>query len=242
MQVSDLGFKNILIISLGQLGDVILSLPALAAVREKFKSSHITALVGKPARGIVEVSGFADETLCLDRQQLKAASKLHSIRELFRFARDLRRRKFDLVLDLHSFYETNLLAFFSGAPNRIFANRDRRSLDLLARFPARPPLEDRTRHQADRYLSVLEPLGIANANRIVKLDPRPADIIEFDRLISDTGGDRKNAASAFSSAPGTRRGVGTSEILLNLRNGFRRKKIFKSLYFWDRKSEIFARK
>ena len=200
LQESDKRFKKILIISLGQLGDVILSLPALAAVREKFKSSQITALVGKPAVGIVEISQFADEIIFLDRRQLKTAPKLRSILELFRFARGLRRQKFDLVVDLHSFYETNLLAFLSGAPSRIFANRDRRSLDLLSHFPSRPPLEDRTRHQADRYLSVLEPLGIKNADRIVKLKPRPSDVAEFDRWISETGADTKTRVGLFLGA------------------------------------------
>ena len=40
--------RNILVIDFGQLGDVVMSLPALRAIRERFPQSQITIAVGKP--------------------------------------------------------------------------------------------------------------------------------------------------------------------------------------------------
>jgi ADP-heptose:LPS heptosyltransferase len=55
--------RNILVIDFGQLGDVVLSLPALRAIREKFPQARITVAVGKPGDEIIKLSGFANETL-----------------------------------------------------------------------------------------------------------------------------------------------------------------------------------
>jgi ADP-heptose:LPS heptosyltransferase len=174
--------KNILIINFGQIGDVMLSLPAFRAVREKFPDARITAMIGKSGAEIVEISGFADEKITVDRVALRDGNKINSIKEVLRIVRDARRRKFDFVIDLHSLYETNLLGYLSGARNRLYKNRENRSLDRLANFNPRPPREDKTLHLTDGYLNVLKPLGIENASRSVKIKPRPKDLEKIESL------------------------------------------------------------
>ena len=43
--------RNILVIDFGQLGDVVLSLPALAALRQKFPRARVTVAVGGGGHG-----------------------------------------------------------------------------------------------------------------------------------------------------------------------------------------------
>jgi ADP-heptose:LPS heptosyltransferase len=154
--------RNILVIDFGQLGDVVMSLAALRAVRERFPNSRITVAVGKPGVPIVELSGYADATLSVDRVALRDGSTLVSIGRIIKLVTSVRKAKFDFVIDLHSLSETNLLGFLSGAPYRLYAHRENRSLDYLANFKPQPPREDKTRHAAERYLDVLQPLGISN--------------------------------------------------------------------------------
>src|SRR5204863_4228031 len=163
--------RNILIIDFGQLGDVVLSLPALRAVREKFQLAKITVAAGKPSGEIVRMSGYADATIEVDRVAMRDGFKPLSILRILSVVKDVRQRKFDFVIDLHSFSETNLLGFLSGAPKRLFARRRGRSIDLLANFRPAPPIEEdnRTRHQVDRYLDVLRPLDIVDAPRVPRL-------------------------------------------------------------------------
>lgn len=177
--------RNILIIDFGQLGDVVMSLPALRAVREKFPPARITAAVGKPGGEIIKLSGYADEAIEVDRVAIRDGSKPLSIVKIFNLVKEVRRRQFDFVIDLHSFSETNLLGFFSGAPKRLFARRRGRSLDFLANFRPQPPLEEdnRTRHQVDRYLDVLRPLGITDAPRVPRLRTSAADDHDVDKLL-----------------------------------------------------------
>ena len=165
--------NNMLVLNLGQLGDVVLSLPALAAIRGRFPRAQITVAAGIAAGQIVELSGLADRVFPVDRVALRDGPKLRSIARILRFLWEVRRNRFDLLIDLRSFWETNLLGYLSGAPARLFANRGHRSLDLLATI--RAPREDPRTHLVDRYLDVLKPLGIDGAPRIPRLPTRKED-------------------------------------------------------------------
>ncbi|MDQ1727919.1 MAG: heptosyltransferase [Pyrinomonadaceae bacterium] len=173
----DLDPRNILVIDFGQLGDVVLSLPALAAIRKKFPRARISVAVGKPGAEVVQLSGHANETLVVDRVALRDGFKPLSVLRLFQLVKEVRKQQFDFVIDLHSLSETNLLGFLSGAPKRLYARRPGRSLDVLANFRPRPPVETdhRTRHLIDRYLDVLIPLGIEQADRLPALQTQPKD-------------------------------------------------------------------
>ena len=177
--------RNILVIDFGQLGDVVLSLPALQAIRKRFPAARITVAVGKPGAEIVSMSSYANETLVVDRVGLRDGFKPLSVVRVFGIVKDVRRRKFDFVIDLHSLSETNLLGFLSGAPKRLYARRPGRSLDYLANFRPAPPLETdhRQRHLIDRYLDVLIPLEIKTAARFPNLKTRPADDAVIEKIL-----------------------------------------------------------
>ena len=183
--------RNILVIDFGQLGDVVLSLPALLAILKIFPGARITVAVGKPGAEIVEMSGHANETLVVDRVGLRDGFKPLSIVRVFGIVKDVRRRKFDFVIDLHSLSETNLLGLLSGAPKRLYARRPGRSLDYLANFRPAPPIETdhRQRHLIDRYLDVLIPLEIKSAERFPKLKTRAGDDSTIERILKKAKAD-----------------------------------------------------
>ena len=183
--------RNILIIDFGQLGDVVLSLPALRAIRKKFPRSRITIAVGKPGAEVIALSGYGDDTFVVDRVALRDGFKPVSIFRVFKIVQEVRQKKFDFVIDLHSLSETNLLGFFSGAPKRLYSRRPGRSLDYLSNFQPRPPIEKdhRARHLIDRYLDVLIPLEIKNAERLPQLRTTPRDDAAISRMLSKAKAD-----------------------------------------------------
>ena len=178
--------RNILVIDFGQLGDVVMSLPALRAIRERFPHAQITIAVGRPGAEIIDMSGYADATIEVDRVQLRDGFKPLSVLRIFQVVKDIRRRKFDFVIDLHSFSETNLLGYFSGAPKRLFSRRPGRSLDFLGNFNPKPPVDknDPDQHLIDRYLDVLKPLGINDQPRVPRLATRAEDGRAIDAMLS----------------------------------------------------------
>ena len=52
------------------MGDVILALPALQAIREKFPAARLTALVGKSSAMIARLAGVFDEEIVVDRRPI----------------------------------------------------------------------------------------------------------------------------------------------------------------------------
>jgi ADP-heptose:LPS heptosyltransferase len=183
--------RNILVIDFGQLGDVVLSLPALRAIRERFPQARITVAVGKPGAPIVELSGYSDGTMPVDRVGLRDGPKPLAILRIARFVKDVRRAKFDFIIDLHSLSETNLLGFLSGAAHRLYARRPGRSLDYLSNFRPQPPVEDQGKHAIDRYLDVLVPLGIKDAPRVPRLRARAADDAAVEQMLMKEKADRE---------------------------------------------------
>jgi len=182
--------RNILVIDFGQLGDVVLSLPALQAIRTRFPRARITVAVGRAAAPVVELSGHADETLAVDRVGLRDGPKPASIWQVMKLVKSVRQSKYDFVIDLHSLSETNLLGFLSGANHRLFSRRPGRSLDFLSNFHDRPPIEDRAKHAVDRYLDVLAPLRIGKVSRVPRLRPREEDNAYVQELLKKASAGR----------------------------------------------------
>jgi ADP-heptose:LPS heptosyltransferase len=175
--------RNILVIDFGQLGDVVMSLPALRAIRERFPHAQITVAVGKPGKELLNHSGYANEILEVDRVALRDGPTLISIGRIAKLVSEVRKKKFDFVIDLHSYYETNILGFLSGAPHRLYSRRSNRSLDFLANFKPQPPREVETTHLTDRYLDLLKPLGIENVSRAPALRTSPVEDSAVEGLL-----------------------------------------------------------
>ena len=193
-------FKNILVIHFGQLGDVVLGLPALRAIRRHFPDSRITAMSGTLTAAIIRLAGVADEQLAVDRVELRDGNRFRSVSKMLKLVGEVRRRRFDLVIDLHSLSETNLLGFLAGIPNRLYANRKGRSLGRLCNFRPKPPLEDRGNHAATRYMDVIEPLVGENTDPVLKLEPDSADVSEVQKILREQGVEGANLVGMFLGA------------------------------------------
>ncbi len=110
-------------IRLGAVGDVVRTLPAVSQLRAAYPGSHIAWLVEPRASGVLAGQPWIDETLVFPRDDLqRGLSSLRpdrAIHAFARFARELRRRRFDLVLDFHSIFRSALLARMARAPMRV---------------------------------------------------------------------------------------------------------------------------
>ena len=185
-------FNNILVIHFGQLGDVVLGLPALGAIRRRFPNSKITVMSGTSTAAIIKLAGIADEQIAVDRVELRDGSKLRSIAKMMKLVGEVRRLRFDLVIDLHSLSETNLLGFLAGIPRRLYANRKGRSIDRLSNFQPKPPREDRGKHASLRYLDVIEPVVGKISDPVLELEPAADDVDEVRKFLLEYGvGDKK---------------------------------------------------
>jgi len=189
LPIRDSDIKKVLIIDLGQVGDVIMSFPALIAIRKRFPSAESVVIAGKTSSALIKDLCLVDRTITIDRYGLLRGPKLRSISQIFGIVSAVRKEKFDLVIDLHSLHESNLLGYFSGAKHRLFANRRNRSLDRLSNVRPRPPLYDPSKHLAEIYLDVLAPLDIDGTDVNIHIEP-PTNLVNNFRskyINSDSG-------------------------------------------------------
>lgn len=157
-------------------------------------------MIGKSGADIVGITDFVDEKIVVDRVALLRGNKFWAIGQILKIAADVRRRKFDFVIDIHSLYETNLLGFLSGAKHRLYANRENRSLDFLSNFKPKPPREDKKNHLTKHYLGVLEALEIKEAAEFVEITPRASDIETVNKIFPSGNTEKQSYVGLFPGA------------------------------------------
>ena len=102
-------YRNILVINLMHLGDLMLVTPVLRTLRHNYPAARITLLADEKLADIVQENRHIDECLLIDKK-----GRDNSLLGILRFARRLRRRKYDLVVNLHRNERSSALAALSG--------------------------------------------------------------------------------------------------------------------------------
>lgn len=99
-----------LIVRLGSLGDIIHTLPAASALRDAFPNARIDWVVESKWRAILEGNRELDRVVCLARG--RAAAAIDTVKSL-------RSARYTCAIDFQSLYKSALLAFASGARERL---------------------------------------------------------------------------------------------------------------------------
>jgi lipopolysaccharide heptosyltransferase I len=173
-------YQKVLVLRLSAVGDVIRTLPAVKALKEHRPSCFIIWIVEEPSRALLESQPEVDEVILFPRKRwTKGIKSLKGIwgtfGEMRGFVKDLRRRKFDVVLDFHGILKSGLLSFLSGSPKRI--GYDRRSTKegnfLFSNVKVKLP-----RHKISRFernLALLKGMGLELKELKYRLHIPPED-------------------------------------------------------------------
>jgi len=163
--------RNVLVIKLRYLGDVLLATPALEALKAAHPSARLTVVVNRGTEAMLEGNPHVDEVLPLERG---------SIFSQWRFLAGLRSRRFDCVIDLTDADRSAWLSLMTGGPVRIGFNdedrfRGRCYTDVVRGRPGA--------HRIERDLASLAPLHIPAAGKLPRLwltreeEQRAADLL-----------------------------------------------------------------
>ena len=169
-------FPRILIIRLKSMGDVVLTLPAVNAVRENFPSAKITFLTSKENAPLLRGCREVDEVMAIDRDALRSGNPVKMAGEFFGLLKRLRAGKFALVVDFQGYGETAWLSWFTGAPQRwgsVYSQGRAWAYTVGVRRQA-------TQHHAERNLAILQAGGL-NIARIRNKFALPAEAQEQAR-------------------------------------------------------------
>ncbi len=154
----DISPKKILVLKPSALGDIIHSMPALAAVRRRFPDAEIHWVVAKGLEPLVEDHPMIDEVVIFDRRAWKRRGRLaRNLLDTGAFLKKLSRNGYDLALDMQGLLRTGLMAKMSKAPMVLGFRGAREGASLF--YHHRIAVDWKTTHAVDRYLKLVEPLG-----------------------------------------------------------------------------------
>lgn len=163
-----------LIVQLGDIGDLVLSTPALDALREAHPTAYIAVLTSAHAAPILDGTALADEIIVFSRRAFGGFKSLLSARtwgESLAFARRLRRGRFDTLLYFHRF--TTRGGALKFALIALAARSQRRvGLDNGSGFFLTDKLPDGgfgRPHQAEAWLQIVAHVGASGTARALKI-------------------------------------------------------------------------
>ncbi|MBQ8919077.1 MAG: lipopolysaccharide heptosyltransferase I [Acidaminococcaceae bacterium] len=149
-------YKNILIIKMSSLGDVLHTLPFVAVLRERFPKARLTWLVHPQFGAFVPDPPVVDEVIYFDKvkfNKMGICDKWSYFREMRAL---LHSKRFDLVIDMQGLFKSAVLAAISGCDNRIGYCEMREGSGFVSKAITGPHAKD---HVIERYLDVARYLG-----------------------------------------------------------------------------------
>lgn len=149
-------YKNILIIKMSSLGDVIHTLPFSAALRRLYPKARISWLVHPQFSGFLPDPPTIDKIIYFDKVAFNKLGILQKISFLRKFRQELHAEKFDLVIDMQGLFKSAVVAALTGCPNRIGYCEMREGSNLVSQAICGSHAHD---HVIERYLDVVRYLG-----------------------------------------------------------------------------------
>jgi heptosyltransferase-2 len=184
--------KRVVVRGTNWVGDAVMTVPALRALRHLLPEAHLTLVTRASAKGVFEGADFLDDLLLDD-------SGPGSLRHGLVQAREWRKQDFDLAILLPNSFEAALIAMLGRVRYRLGYATQGRSL-LLTHPVALPEWRD-ARHESFYYLNLIAALDEQLNGQSTILDELPdfglkvspkreADALELLRLHGVRSGHR----------------------------------------------------
>lgn len=184
--------RRILAIRLDNMGDVLMTTPALAAIRHTLPSAHLTLLTSPGAGALAPHLPFVDRTLTVRAPWVKHPEGV-STADLARFAAALEHRRFDGAIIFTTYTQCALpaamLALLARIPLRLAFSREN-PYALLTHWVAEPEpaLE---RHEVERQLALVGSVGFATPDTRLRFGLRQRDVDAVSRRLARAGLDAR---------------------------------------------------
>jgi lipopolysaccharide heptosyltransferase I len=158
---------NILIVKLGSIGDIVHTLPALAALRRHYPEARIDWLVETRSREILLENPCLDDLMEVDT--LRWRRRLYSFRtwkEIRERVRTLRSHRYDVVFDFQGLVKSGVCARLARSLRRVgFGRRESREPLSTVFTNERVSFLTSPIHVIDKNLSLLKAVGIKASRR-----------------------------------------------------------------------------
>ncbi|MBF0508975.1 MAG: lipopolysaccharide heptosyltransferase II [Deltaproteobacteria bacterium] len=161
-------------------GDAVMAIPAVRAVRENFPAAVITAVARPWVRAVFRPGELVDEVIDYD-----VIGRHRGLLGRLVLIKALRRQRFDLGVLLQNAFDAAFLAWGAGIPIRAGFKTDARGMLLTHGVPL--PRAVKQGHQVDYFLYVIEALGLQVTDRRPSLTPAMADLAAGKTALAEMG-------------------------------------------------------
>ncbi|WPU63135.1 lipopolysaccharide heptosyltransferase II [Peredibacter starrii] len=169
--------KNILCIRLDAMGDVMMTTPALSALKKQLPDRRLTLLTSKQGMEIAKSIPLFDQVISYHAPWLKASGTLNDPGPDFEMIELLKKEKFDGVI-IFTVYSQNplpsaMLCYLAGIPLRAAICREN-PYSLLTDWIKETEPHEILRHEVKRHLDLVHELGASRDPRplILAVDPK----------------------------------------------------------------------
>lgn len=177
-----MSIKNVLIIKLSAIGDVIHALPVSHAIKETYPDAHITWVVEPPAYDLLTNNPYIDEIILFRKKEFKSWKGF--CKNFPDFSAKLREKKYDVVLDLQGLAKSGILAFLARGAKKI-GTCDMRE---MSGYISKPTVGDNANgHIVERYLDVARAIGCRVDNVVFPIYPTKEEEERAHYLIREDG-------------------------------------------------------
>lgn len=146
--------KNILVVKLSAIGDVIHALPVSYAIKETYPEAKVTWVVEPPAYDILKDNPYIDRLIVFEKKKFKSLKGF--LANYGPFTKILNADKFDASLDLQGLFKSAAIAWSAKAPVRLGTCNMRELSDKISKPVVGPNANG---HIVERYLDVARELG-----------------------------------------------------------------------------------
>ena len=180
--------RRILIIRPSAIGDIVMASPLLTALRRTAPDAHIAWLVEPALAPLLTAHPDLNEVLVWPKaawkEWFKSGRWLRLALEMVSFAGELKKRRFDLALDVQGLLRSRWLAWLSGAPERIGFESREPGRWLLTRLVSRGP---ESKEMSSEYKHLAGLLGLDTSAFEPRLVPAGEDRLGARRLLAAAG-------------------------------------------------------
>ena len=175
-----------MIIKPSSLGDIVLALPALTALRKSFPDAKITWLIRPEFAPLIENHPHLNDIIIFDRRLLgKAWFHPHAFKSLLSLIGRLRQSKFDAVIDLQGLFRTASLAWLSGCKKRFGIAKARELAHFF--YTHRIEQDPNCIHLVDYYLKIVQNITASETQARFIFPQAPAAAESVNNLLTQNG-------------------------------------------------------
>jgi ADP-heptose:LPS heptosyltransferase len=190
--------KKILVIQLGDIGDVVWMIPALWAVKNAYPLAQLMIFSRYPNAEVL-----LDDTRIAGVFQIRQEGGIHDSLQLLS---GLRREKFDLVIDLRADDRGAITSFLTGAPLRaaLFYSGLFWRNHLFTHLVNPEPAQERVFGAAEQSLQIIRGLGIKEESSVPRIvasvasEQKVRQIIAAEKITAQNGWVSINPFSRWS--------------------------------------------